>query len=49
MLCTFLQWAKVDEYNSFKAKLEEQACAQERLRRKNWLRNELEAQLEEQR
>ncbi|CDJ33854.1 uncharacterized protein EMH_0056910 [Eimeria mitis] len=42
-------WAKVDEYNSFKAKLEEQACAAERQRRKNWLRNELEAQLEEQR
>ncbi|CDI73819.1 hypothetical protein, conserved [Eimeria praecox] len=44
-----LNWAKVDEYNSFKAKLEEQACAAERLRKKNWLRNELEAQLEEQR
>ncbi|CDJ36992.1 hypothetical protein, conserved [Eimeria tenella] len=42
-------WADVDEYNSFKAKLEEQALSQERVRRQNWLRGELEAQLKEQR
>ncbi|OEH79011.1 hypothetical protein cyc_01853 [Cyclospora cayetanensis] len=43
-----LNWAKVDEFNSFKAKLEEEAREEDRLRKQKQLRDALEDQLREQ-